>query len=130
MKIDISTPGLLFPAISLLFLAYTNRFLSLATLIRSLHAKYSMEKRSVIEGQIKNLRKRLTFIKLMQIFGLVSFICCVLSIIFLFAEVDLIGNILFLLSLGLLLVSLIYSFLEINISTTALNLELSDMEDI
>ncbi len=128
MKIDVTTPGLLFPAISLLFLAYTNRFLALATLIRGLHQKYLTEKGCILEGQIHNLRKRLVYIKRMQAYGLVSFICCVTSIVLLFVEYDAVGNMFFLLSLLALLISLIYSFLEITISTEALKLELSDME--
>ena len=34
MHIDVSTPSILFPAISLLLLAFTNRFLALANLIQ------------------------------------------------------------------------------------------------
>jgi hypothetical protein len=38
MELPITTPALLFPAISLLMISYTARFLHLANLARSLHA--------------------------------------------------------------------------------------------
>ena len=43
MEITLTTPSLLFPAISLLMLAYTNRFLTLATIIRGLHDRYQTQ---------------------------------------------------------------------------------------
>jgi hypothetical protein len=76
MQISINTPALLFPAITLLMLAYTNRFLALATLIRNLHTKYKQvhEEKEVIKAQIKNLRTRLNLVKSMQACGIVSFV--------------------------------------------------------
>jgi hypothetical protein len=75
MELSINTPALLFPAITLLMLAYTNRFLGLATLIRNLPAKYKQiqEDKEVIVAQINNLNKRLVLIRRMQIYGIVSF---------------------------------------------------------
>jgi hypothetical protein len=88
MQISINTPALLFPAITLLMLAYTNRFLALATLIRNLHAKYkqNLEDKDHIKEQIKNLRKRLSLIKQMQASGISSFFCCVLCMLFFYAK--------------------------------------------
>ena len=67
MEISLTTPALLFPAISLLLLAYTNRFLALANLIRNLHAKYMSEKDLKIKAQISNLKKRVILIRNMQL---------------------------------------------------------------
>ena len=129
MVISINIPALLFPAISLLLLAYTNRFLVIAQIIRELHKKYlEHDDKVLIMGQIKNLRRRLTLIRDMQILGVLSFFFCVLSMIFIFyGRLDL-GSSLFGFSLILLLASLIYSLRELQISTKALDLELSKME--
>ncbi len=79
IDININTPALLFPAITLLMLAYTNRFLSLATLVRKLHEEYNRgEKEKNILSQIKNIRSRINLIRYMQGLGVVSFLCCVL----------------------------------------------------
>lgn len=129
MSIDITTPALLFPAISLLLLAYTNRFLAIATLIRSLHKKHkeSPEKK-IIVGQIENLKARLNLIRNMQVLGVMSFLFCVLTMIALFFDLPILGNYIFAVSMLLLLFSLGLSLRELQISTKALNLELSDME--
>ncbi len=129
MQINITTPALLFPAISLLLLAYTNRFLAIATLIRNLNKDYhqASEKRNV-EAQIKNLKLRLLLIRNMQIFGVVSFFLCVLSMFMLFSQNPIIGNYIFGGSLITLLVSLGISIYEIQISTRALNIDLGEME--
>lgn len=129
MQLEISTPALLFPAITLLLLAYTNRFLALATLIRNLHTKYQQsEQQKIIVGQIKNLRLRLNMVRRMQAFGVLSFLLTVACMFALFQEARQVANYLFGASLVSLLVSLIFSLREIQISTKALNLELSDME--
>lgn len=128
MSMTLTTPALLFPAISLLLLAYTNRFLAIASLIRSLHKKFRENPEHVIiKGQIKNLKIRLNLIRNMQIFGISSFFLCVLSMFMLFSNNEQWGNYSFGASMLLLLVSLGVSLREIQISTTALNLELSDM---
>ena len=129
MSINLTTPALLFPAISLLLLAYTNRFLAIATLIRNLHKKHKENPdHKIIAGQISNLKTRLNLIKNMQIFGISSFFLCVLSMFMLFSENQDWGNYIFGASILLLLVSLGISLREIQISTKALNLELSDMQ--
>lgn len=129
MSIDITTPALLFPAISLLLLAYTNRFLAIATLIRSLHKKHKeVPEKRIIVGQIANLRSRLVLIRRMQIFGVSSFFLCVLSMAMLFYEEIKWGNYFFGASMLFLMISLGLSLRELQISTRALELELSDME--
>lgn len=131
MDISITTPALLFPAISLLMLAYTNRFLALARLIRNLHAKYKdhTNKEGVLK-QIRNLRLRLRLIRLMQFFGILSLILCVLSMFFVFEQLSGWANFLFVSSLVAMLISLFLSLSEIQISTKALEIELSDMEGL
>jgi hypothetical protein len=130
MQISINTPALLFPAITLLMLAYTNRFLALATLIRNLHGKYKQisEDQEIIKAQIKNLRKRLMLVKRMQSSSIVSFFFCVLSMLCFFLERELWGYTIFGLSLCFLLLSLVLSFTEISLSTKALEIELKDMQ--
>jgi len=129
MDISINTPALLFPAITLLMLAYTNRFLALATLIRSLHTKYTQVQtdREAITAQIRNLRKRLTLIKHMQGAGISSFFLCVLSMLFFYLDKQVTAYSCFGLSLLFLLISLALSLNEIYISTRALEIELKDM---
>ncbi|PCI21574.1 MAG: II family cellulose-binding protein [SAR324 cluster bacterium] len=123
-----TTPALLFPAISLLLLAYTNRFLVLAQLIRQLNGANKEEMREIILRQLSNLRKRLLLIKLMQTFGVVSFLLCTFSMLSLFLEVDLVGKWLFGMSLITLSISLLFSLYEVVISMDAINAELENIE--
>ncbi len=131
MQISINTPALLFPAITLLMLAYTNRFLALATLIRNLSTKWKQipEDRTVIREQIKNLKRRLVLIKQMQASGILSFFVCVLSMLLFYLEYEVWAVLAFGLSLLLLLLSLALSLNEIFISTRALEIELKGMEE-
>ena len=78
-EFTLTTPALLFSAISLILLAYTNRFLGYAALIRDLHAKFLVNKDEILLGQIANLRRRLYLTKNMQIFGVSSLFLCVLT---------------------------------------------------
>ncbi len=128
MNIDVTTPALLFPTISLLLLAYTNRFLTLATLIRSLHQNYKEKPNHVLLSQIENMRKRVYLIKHMQGVGIASLFLCVLCMFLLFAGQIQFGEYVFGLSLIMLLVSLVLSLKEIAISVDALELHLSDIE--
>lgn len=129
MEITFTTPALLFPAISLLLLAFTNRFLAVASLVRQLHGKHLQNPgKGVIIGQILNLRNRLNLIRWMQIFSVMSFFCCVLSMFFIFWKLPAYASFIFGLSMVLLLVSLAISLREVQISTRAVEMELSDME--
>ena len=129
MQFSITTPALLFPAITLLMLAYTNRFLALATLIRNLHTKYQQVpgEREIIREQIKNLRRRLELVKQMQASGIFSLFLCVLCMLFVYFEYPTGAFGMFGLSLIFLLLSLALSLNEIYISTRALQIELKDM---
>ena len=131
IEININTPALLFPAITLLMLAYTNRFLSLATLVRKLHEEYQHgEKEKNILSQIKNIRSRINLIRYMQGFGIMSFLCCVLCMYVIFRGWMQVAHLIFAASLIFLLASIILSLLEINKSTKAIELELSDIEEL
>lgn len=130
MEITFNTAALLFPAISLIMLAYTNRFLALAALVRSLHAKYlEHHKSGVLHGQIKNLRYRLRLIKQMQAMGVLSFVTCIACMYCIYVGHHPLTELTFALSLLFFAVSLVISLLEIQVSNKALELELSDMED-
>jgi hypothetical protein len=129
LEITLATPALLFPAISLLMLAYTNRFLGLASLIRNLHTHYQQSQDRALARQIQNLRRRLGFIRRMQTLGVLSLFVCVVCMFALFAGQQTLGKLLFGLSLVLLMASLAWSVAEIHISTEALKIQLSAMED-
>ncbi|AOT07214.1 DUF2721 domain-containing protein [Pseudoalteromonas luteoviolacea] len=124
----LTTPGLLFPAISLLLLAYTNRFLVLAQLIRELNAREGDTLRPLVVQQINNLKKRIKLIRLMQVWGVFSFILCTLSMFALFIDINLLGIILFGVSLCCLIGSLMLSLYEIHISCDAIEIELNNIE--
>ena len=131
MDISINTPALLFPAISLVMLAYTNRFLALANRVRSLHDKYNtQEQKHIIHAQIKNIRYRLKLIRNMQAYGVLTFLGCILSMYCIYIESMTSAHIIFAFSLVCFVISLVLSFLEILLSNKALELELSDMEGL
>ena len=128
MEITLTTPALLFPAISLLLLAYTNRFLAIASLIRNLHSKYQHDPTRIIEAQIKNLRLRVILIRNMQVLGVTSLLLCVVCMFILFAGKIIIGKWIFAISLTLLILSLTLSVIEVQISIKALNIQIGNME--
>lgn len=129
MELTISTPTLLFPASSLLFLAYTNRFLHLSALIRTLHVDFRTSHSPVLEGQLKNLRWRLSLIRGMQAFGVVSLIFCLASMAGFYIDSEHLAKVLFGTALGLMAVSLLMALAEILLSGGALAIFLKDMGD-
>ena len=122
MTLEITTPAVLFPTVSLLLLAYTNRFLALTAIVRQMDSSGEVEHEFY---QVKNLRKRLNYIKKMQYFGVSSLLMCAISMLFLFLQMDFIGKISFGISLVSLIVSLLFSLLEIQISLEALRIHLN-----
>ena len=129
MEINITTPALLFPAISLLMLAYTNRFLTIATIIRNLYDRYGSMPDDKLHGQIQNLRYRTYLIRNMQIFGVLSLLFCMISMFALFTGWIQAGQWSFGIALILMMVSMLISLRELQISVGALDLLLSDMEE-
>ncbi len=130
MTLNIETPALLFSATSLILLAYTNRFLTIAQIIRNLKKRYDEEHNKSILLEIKNLNLRLTLIRYMQMSGVLCLFLSVFAMLLLFIEQQLIGIYLFGGSLLCLLISLALSFWEISISVNALRLHLSDLVDL
>lgn len=128
MQISINTPALLFPAISLLMVAYSNRFNVLGSRIRALNAEYKSSADDVILQQIWILKKRVLLIRNMQACGVVSLFTCVVCMTFLFAGYTLVGEILFGTSLFFMLCSLALSLREIIISVQALNCVLDSIQ--
>ncbi len=129
MDFTLSTPALLFPTVSLLMLAYTNRFLTLATIIRGLHDRYKNDQDDNLLGQIANLRYRVYLIRNMQIFGVLSLLFCVVSMFALFAGWVIGGQWAFGIALILMIVSMLISLRELQISVGALDLLLAELED-
>ena len=126
MTLEITTPAVLFPTVSLLLLAYTNRFLALTAIVRQMDS--SGENKHEFY-QVKNLRKRLNYIKKMQYFGVSSLLMCAISMLFLFFQIDFVGKISFAISLVSLIISLLFSLLEIQISLEALRIHLNYNEN-
>lgn len=127
MTLHIETPALLFSATSLILLAYTNRFLTVATIIRGLKKTYKEKANNMILLEIKNLNLRLTLIRYMQMFGVLSLFLSVFAMLLLFLDQQIFSIYFFGMSLLCLLISLGLSFWEINISVDALRLHLSDL---
>lgn len=127
MHLTLSIPALLFPAISLSMLAYNARYLAIAALIRQLHQRYQETESAAIGLQVKQLRKRLTIIKNMQAVAIMSFLLAVVTMFLIYVELDFWANLVFGVSLFALMISLILSFIEVQLSTKALSIQLEDI---
>ena len=128
MTLEVSTPALLFPAISLLFLSFTNRFLHLSALIRSLHGDWLERGDAILRAQIDNLRRRLTLIRAMQMFGAVSLFLCVIAMLGVLIGWNLTAVAAFVVALGLMALSLGCLIYEVWISGGALRILLNAVE--
>ncbi len=128
-ELTLTTPALLFSAISLIMLAYTNRFLAYAAVVRSLHDKYIENKDTVLINQIKNIKKRLYLTRSMQMFGITSLLLCVITMFLIYIEQNTVAIYTFGLALLLLIISLALLILEIQISVKALEHHISDIEN-
>jgi len=129
MNLEISTPALLFPAVSLLFLAYTNRFLHLAALVRTLHRDWLELKDEALRDQIDNLRQRLKLIRWMQLLGAVSLLLCVASMVSIMFEIRPLDAICFIAALVMMGASLVCLILEIWCSGGALQILMKRVEE-
>lgn len=128
MELSLSIPALLFPAISLTMLAYNARYLAIAALIRQLHQKYQETESAAIALQVRQLRKRLSIIKNMQATAIFSFLLAVITMSLIYVELRFWANLIFGISLFALMVSLVLSLIEVQLSTKALSIQLEDME--
>ncbi len=127
-ELTLTTPALLFSAISLIMLAYTNRFLAYAAVIRNLHDKYLEKMDESLIEQIKNLKLRLNLTRYMQIFGITSLLLCVLTMFLIYIDQHIVAIYIFGIALVLLILSLALLIKEIQISARALKLHISDIE--
>lgn len=127
-ELTLTTPALLFSAISLIMLAYTNRFLAYAAVIRNLHDEYLQKQNQNLLEQIKNLKLRLNLTRWMQIFGISSLLLCVLTMFLIYIDYHLFAVWVFGIALVLLILSLGLLIKEIQISIRALSLHIEDIE--
>ncbi len=127
-ELTLTTPALLFSAVSLILLAYTNRFLTYTQVIRNLYDKFKQNPDNVLFDQIANLRKRLYLIRSMQILGVLSLFFSVISMFLLYVNYEISGAWVFGISILLMIASLAVSAWEIQISVHALDLHLKNME--
>lgn len=127
--LSLTTPALLFPTVSLLMLAYTNRFLTLATIIRNLYDRFHESADKNLLAQIENLRRRVYLIRNMQIVGVLSLLMCVVSMAAIFAGLMQAGAWSFGAALLFMMISLGMSLHELTISVGALDLLLTDLEE-
>ena len=125
--LDLTTPSLLFTAISLILLAYTNRFLSYASVVRALKEKHQQTHDPKDIAQIANLRKRLYLTRSMQILGILSLLLCVIAMFFIYVSWQVFAAWIFGIALLLLAASLCVCIWEINISVKALEIHLEDI---
>ncbi len=127
MELTLSIPALLFPAISLSMLAYNARYLAIAALIRQLHGQYRKKATEVLGKQVRLLTRRLEIIKQMQAAAILSFLLSALSMLLIYLQWMFWANLCFGISLGALILSLLLSLIDVQLSTRALGIQLSDM---
>lgn len=127
-ELTLTTPALLFSAVSLILLAYTNRFMGYAQLVRNLHDTFVQNPAELLQKQIKNLRTRLHLTRYMQLLGIMSLFFCVLSMFLIYVKLIDVAAYAFGLGLLMLIASLVLSMWEIQISVKALELHLKYME--
>ncbi len=129
MQLTLSIPALLFPAISLSMLAYNARYLAIAALIRQLHKQYQEKASRGLGIQVRQLERRLKIIKNMQAVAILSFLFSAITMFLIYIELDFWANLIFGISLLALMVSLVLSLVEVQLSTNSLTIQLADMGD-
>ena len=129
MQLTLTIPALLFPAISLMMLAYNARYLAIAALIRQLYKEYRESASRILGLQVKQLQKRLSIIKNMQAVAIISFLFSAITMFLVYVKLEFWANTAFGISLLALILSLIMSLVEVQLSTKALGIQLQDMEN-
>lgn len=129
MKLELTTPALLFSTVSLLILAFNNRFISIAQLIRNLHEKHKNNNDDTLLPQIKKLRRRLSLIRDMQVIAISSLLLSVVTMLLLFYDLKKIANVTFAVSLLMLVTAMLLAVAELLVSTNALRIMLHDAEN-
>ena len=127
-ELTLTTPTLLFSAVSLILLAYTNRFLSYAQLVRTLKEQHLQHPSKVTQAQLDHLRRRLRLTRTMQALGVSSLFLCVVTMFLIYVDFFTLSAWVFGVALLLLIASLGVSIWEIQISVRALEIHLKDME--
>ena len=128
MQLTLTIPALLFPAVSLTMLAYNARYLAIAALIRQLNKQFKETQDTPLKQKIESLRKRLNIIKNMQATAIGSFLLSAVSMFLIYVEMAVWANVIFGISLILLMASLVLSLIEVQLSTRALEIQLKNME--
>lgn len=128
-QLTLTTPAMMFPAISLLLLAYTNRYLTLSNRVRTLFDNYQTQPDRVVLLQIASLRSRLRLIRWTQVSGVMSLLLSVVVMFFLYIGWITVGQVVFGIALVLMIISLLLSVWELHVSNEALNILLSDIEN-
>ena len=100
-----------------------------AQLIRQLNDREGEQVRDLAKRQIENLRQRIVLIRSMQRWGVISFVLCTMSMFSLFLNWAQAGQWCFGASLVCLMLSLLISLYEIQISCNAINIELESLEN-
>ena len=130
MNIDYTVTALMFPAIPLIMGVYSNRFHTLSNLIRKIHDEHVFEKHTPPEwkNQLINLNDRIGVLKLTIMFSAFGFLFNMLTVFGLYLEELFIARIIFGSCCLSMMISIIFFIIEIQISTKALKLHLSDMD--
>jgi hypothetical protein len=130
MEITLTTPAILFSTVSLLYVAYTTRFVAISNLIRTLKARFQEDHEDAVLQQISNLRIRVLLIRNMQLSGIISLILSAVSMVFIYVGEQNIGFVFFGLSLLFLIYSMLLAAREIWISVESLNIELNSIHEL
>ncbi len=130
MEITLTTPAILFSTVSLLYVAYTTRFVAISNLIRILKTRFEDEHEEAVLLQISNLRTRVLLIRNMQLSGIIALIVSAISMVFIYLGNQNIGFICFGISLLFLIYSMLLAAREIWISVESLNIELNSIQEL
>ena len=130
MNIDYTVTALMFPAIPLIMSVYSNRFHTLSSLIRKIHDEFVFEKHTPPEwkAQLINLDNRIVVIKYAIMFAAFGFLFNMLTVFALYLESLSTARIIFGTCCLSMMISIVFFIREIQISTKALKLHLSDMD--
>ena len=130
MNIDYTVTALMFPAIPLLMGVYSNRFHTLSRLIRELHDEHVYEKHIPAEWkkQFINLSRRISILRWTIMFAAFGFLFNMLTVFALYLNELFLARVIFGSCCLSMIISIIFFIREIQISTHALNLHMSDMD--
>ena len=130
MNIDYTVTALMFPAIPLLMVVYSNRFHTLSRLIRELHDEHVYEKHIPAEWkkQFINLSRRISILRWTIMFAAFGFLFNMLTVFALYLNELFLARVIFGSCCLSMIISIIFFIREIQISTNALNLHMSDMD--